>query len=182
MAVIRDAVVAKNDQALWDRFLHFSTRYLRAPPRGGKQRSLCTLINKQLREEADTPTASEISAKPCSRGGKSHHQDPITYLASKVSSKLEEGDFTDAVRLTCSEDVLADMNEATYCALQQNHPSPHPGSSIPPQPSQPSVMLAVSAVEIAEAITSFPNGSAGGPDGLRPQHLKDLINTGSGSG
>ena len=29
-------------------------------------------------------------------------------------------------------------------------------------------------VEIVQAIHSFPNGSAGGPDGLRPQHLKDL--------
>lgn len=29
-------------------------------------------------------------------------------------------------------------------------------------------------VEIVQAIHSVPNGSAGGPDGLRPQHLKDL--------
>ena len=36
--------------------------------------------------------------------------------------------------------------------------------------------------EIAQAIKSFPNGSAGGPDGLRPQHLKDLIATGAGGG
>ena len=27
---------------------------------------------------------------------------------------------------------------------------------------------------MARAIRSFPNGSAGGPDGLRPQHLKDM--------
>ena len=28
---------------------------------------------------------------------------------------------------------------------------------------------------VATAIRSFPNGSAGGPDGLSPQHLKDMI-------
>ena len=28
---------------------------------------------------------------------------------------------------------------------------------------------------VLEAITSFLHGSAGGPDGLRPQHLKDLL-------
>ena len=28
---------------------------------------------------------------------------------------------------------------------------------------------------IKKAIYAFPNGSAGGPDGLRPQHLKDLL-------
>ena len=28
---------------------------------------------------------------------------------------------------------------------------------------------------VSSAIRSFPHGSAGGPDGLRPQHLKDLF-------
>jgi len=32
----------------------------------------------------------------------------------------------------------------------------------------------VTAAEILKAVRSFPNGSAGGIDGLRPQHLKDL--------
>ena len=35
--------------------------------------------------------------------------------------------------------------------------------------------LQVSTSAIKKAIQSFPNGSAGGPDGLRPQHLKDLL-------
>ena len=29
--------------------------------------------------------------------------------------------------------------------------------------------------DIARAIKYFPNGSAGGPDRLRPQHLKDML-------
>ena len=33
-----------------------------------------------------------------------------------------------------------------------------------------------------QAIQSFPRGSAGGPDGLLPQHLKDLISTSAGFG
>ena len=33
----------------------------------------------------------------------------------------------------------------------------------------------MSPKEVARAIRSFPCGSAGGPDGLRPQHLKDMI-------
>ena len=37
--------------------------------------------------------------------------------------------------------------------------------------------LSISAEAISLAIRSFPHGSAGGPDGLRPQHLKDLIGT-----
>ena len=31
--------------------------------------------------------------------------------------------------------------------------------------------------EVSRAIRSFPNGSAKGPGGLRPQHLKDMTNS-----
>ena len=34
--------------------------------------------------------------------------------------------------------------------------------------------LTVSVEEVAHAIRSFPNGSAGGPNSFRPQHLKDM--------
>ena len=37
------------------------------------------------------------------------------------------------------------------------------------------VPIQVSEDQVAKAILSFPCGSAGGPDGLRPQHLKDII-------
>ena len=33
----------------------------------------------------------------------------------------------------------------------------------------------MTAKDILKAIRSFPNGSTGGPDGLKPQHLKDMI-------
>ena len=92
--------------------------------------------------------------------------------------KLEEGDFRGAVRLACSDDTVADMSEATYTALQQKHPQPHPCSSIPPQPAEPCTM----SVSEDEAIRSFPTGFGGEPDGLRSRHLKDLIGPGVGSG
>ena len=40
----------------------------------------------------------------------------------------------------------------------------------------------ISGEEVARAIKSFLNGSIGGPDGLRPQHLKDMTGSGSGEG
>ena len=36
-------------------------------------------------------------------------------------------------------------------------------------------LLEVSPSTILAAIKSFPNGSAGSPDKLTPQHLKDLV-------
>ena len=38
--------------------------------------------------------------------------------------------------------------------------------------------MEVTADDVKAAIMTFPNGSAGGPDGLRPQHLKDMVTSG----
>ena len=78
------------------------------------------------------------------------------------------------MRLACSEDTLANRSDATYTALQKKHPMQHPDSSAPTAPAQPG-RIEVSVDEIIQAIYSFPAGSSGGPDGLRPQHLKDMI-------
>ena len=88
-----------------------------------------------------------------------------------MSAKLEEGDLKLAVRLASSEDMLAPMNEATLEALEGKHPAPHPDSTIP-LAKDTSQHFPISKEEVAQAICSFPKSSAGGPDGLRPQHLK----------
>ena len=41
-------------------------------------------------------------------------------------------------------------------------------------PSQ-SIPLSVEESDVRKAVLSFPAGSSGGPDDLRPQHLKDLV-------
>ena len=40
--------------------------------------------------------------------------------------------------------------------------------------------LSVEEGDLVKAIRSFPKGSAGGPDGLRPQHLVDLTSSSAG--
>jgi hypothetical protein len=103
-------------------------------------------------------------------------------LRRLISLKLEEGDFKGAIRLASSVDAIAPSNEATYAALLAIHPHPHPLSSLPPAPSPSDCpLLSIPPDMIGRTILSFPPGSAGGPDGLRPQHLKDLINTSSSS-
>ena len=181
LATILEAVSRDNDHAAWDRLLRFCSRCFRSPPRGGHRRSLAMAINRQLSEETNCSTTPPTST--CSKQTRGPPQDPLKTLASRVSSKLEEGDFKGAVKLACSEDTIADMSIATLSALQQKHPSPHPDSCIPPLP-QGSVAhtVSVSVEEVAKAIRSFPNGSAGGPDGLRPQHLKDMVGPSTAGG
>ena len=50
----------------------------------------------------------------------------------------------------------------------------------PPDSHELEGALVVSEGTVAHAIRSFPNGSAGGPDGLRPQHLLDLTSASAG--
>ena len=91
-----------------------------------------------------------------------------------MSIKLEEGDYKGAVRLACSDDSILDLNDKTVSALRSKHPPPHPDSSNPSPPVEGTPCVTVTEKDVAETIRSFPNGSAGGPDSLRPQHLKDL--------
>ena len=181
LASILDAVTRENDHASWNRLLRFCSRCFKVPSRGGHRRSLVAAIARQLDEETDDPSATPV----ISRGRRTRRppQDPTKVWASRVSMKLEEGDFRGAVRLACSEDTIAASNDATFAALQLKHPPPHPDSSIPPLPQDTvAPSLSVSTDEVAKAIRSFPVGSAGGPDGLRPQHLKDLIGPSSEGG
>ena len=171
---ILETIVNTNAPAAWDRLLHLGTRCFRAPPRGGQRWSLATSINRQLSEESDPLPVNQRPWHP------SHN--PLSHLAARVSTKLEEGDFRGAVRLACSDDTLTDKSDSTYTALQQKHPPPHPDTSIPPCPDNLPNPISVSEDDIAQAIRSFPSGSAGGPDGLRPQHLKDMIAGHSGVG
>ena len=71
---------------------------------------------------------------------------------------------------------MAGSTPETYNKLQEKHPlaptDRRPLLCPSPPPQQP---LQVTEAEVAKAIKSFPPGSSGGPDGLRPQHLLDLI-------
>ena len=90
-----------------------------------------------------------------------------------ASVKLEDADVKGAVRLLCSDDRLAVPDDSTFAALSLLHPVP--SADRRPVPSTVSPPLKVLPDAVRRAIQSFPNGSAAGPDGLRPQHLKDLV-------
>ena len=134
----------------------------------GHHRSLASQVNELVKIEADAVVAPiRPLSKPRSQN--------LNALATTVATKLEEGDFKGAVRLACSENSIADLSNETMEALKSKHPAPHPDTKIPTPPDASNVPVQIAEEEVARAVRSFPNGSAGGPDGLRPQHLKDLI-------
>ena len=133
---------------------------------GGHRRNLASIINQAIQDEADPPLVL-----PEKRGPK--HTSPNN-LAARVSVKLEEGDFKGAVRLASSAESLCTPDESSLIQLSKKHPPAHPSSTFPAAPLLQDTLV-VSPTEVKKAVMSFPAGSAGGPDGLLPQHLKDLV-------
>ena len=109
-------------------------------------------------------------------------RDPLEYLAARVACKLEEADFKGAVRLACSDDTIAAHSSDTLDALREKHPEPHPDSVYMQPPHHESFSFPITEGTIIQTIRLFPNDSAGGPDRLRPQHLKDLTGAPAGEG
>ena len=108
------------------------------------------------------------------KGANAGPRDSLEELSSRLASKFEEGNFKGVVRLACADDTLTDYTPATLEALKRKHPATHPSSCFNPSPDPALFTININVQDVRKAIISFPNGSAGGPDGLRPQHLKDL--------
>jgi hypothetical protein len=139
----------------------------------GHRRNLVSYVQRALNGESDSYQGGTQRFPPS--------KDPGLSLAARVAAKLEEGDFRGAVRIASSDESFAPINDDTLRRLEAKHPQTHPDCSIPA--SHPSLSnIQVTSADIISGIQSFPAGSAGGPDGLRPQHLKDLISCRSGVG
>ena len=91
-----------------------------------------------------------------------------------VNSKLLFGDVTTTVKIIASDDSEITPSSEVATALTLRHP-PSP-VDLRPLPTEPvSHTSSVSEEEVMVAHKSFRPSSAGGVDGLRPGHLKDLV-------
>ena len=178
LTTILEGVVSSSCTATWERIFYFCVWCLRVPPRGGRRWSLVTLVNKQLHVREETHPSS-LPTRQKGRGVRP--SDSTNSLRRRVSTKLEEGDLGGAVCLACFEDSIAKPSNDTYTALQRKHPSPRAESVIPAPPVVGPDSMAVTEAEVLQAIKSFPCSSAGGHDGLRPQHLKDMLRGSEGN-
>ena len=116
-----------------------------------------------------TTSAAYADRSPCK------HTDPDASLAAAVASKIEEGNLKTAIRLLSSEEKVAPCNQDTATRLRAKHPTAPAQADQPPDPSDYHPVT-ISEKTVYDALSSFPAGSSGGPCGLRPSHLIDLIN------
>ena len=170
----------------WEYLLAFGRDILQRPIQGGSTRNITNILTQRCRSFGEVmsrdgevvPAASARSNPPPKRGkGPTGNLDHGTVwaLSRVVSARLEEGNFKGAVRLITSEESLAMPSTDTLKALQDKHPAAPLDRRPAAQPSLPSVHLSFEEATVRKAIFSFPAGSSGGPDGLSPQHLKDLV-------
>ncbi|XP_073948774.1 LOW QUALITY PROTEIN: uncharacterized protein [Choristoneura fumiferana] len=132
--------------------------------------------SKSLTKVVKDNCCSDISFQPSFQTSRNTN----SCLFKRVESKISDGDIKGAARLLFSDDAVAPYNSDTLTALHSKHPPPPTNLCLPdpPLPSDPN--LIATTQDILGAVMSFPNGSAGGLDGLTPQHLKDLLCSGCG--
>ena len=180
--LLRDTLEQRNPQA-WARLLSFSYWCLQRPGKEQTEteaRSLATRVRRQVAEFMETDTLPELPRRPDFISNSSE-EDRNLHLKKRVSAKFADGDIRGAVRELASSLGLAPNNETTINSLQLQHP-PAPDDLSMPTPPDDDYAGPTVAVEddIRRAISSFPPGSAGGLDGLRPGHLKALLGRESG--
>ena len=155
LSTVLEEVNRSNNVSAWTRLLNFPQWCFRVLGRGGRRWNLARLVNQQVAEENDPTlvTPDPSVAHPYRHASKSH-SDPLHSLATRVSTKLEEGDFRGAVCLACSEDAVAEHNDASVAALRAKHPAPHPDTNfpVPPRENEPQPPIAVTEQDVARAV------------------------------
>ena len=168
-----------DDLNAWSNLFNFGSNTLFKPSRGGKRHNLTSIIKKRADDvlhSSTNGTAISSSLPSCAdRSLSSRKSDATSSLAARISAKIEDGNIRAAVRIICSDDSPALENQDTLSKLADKHPTAPIGRSIAHVACSASQFLATEA-DVLKAIRSFPAGSCGGPDGIRPQHITDLVN------
>ena len=168
-----------SDTPAWEKLLLMPFFCLQAPPRAGKSRckSLASTVNTQISKFIDSSSARP--APPNQRAKSSNKSRKPISRSDLISAKLDEGDIRGAVRLAASNDDLEPPNDSTKRILEAKHPAAARDRLAFPSPTDFTNAIQLSSEAVRDSILSFKPGSAGGPSGLRPQHLKDAISHGA---
>ena len=133
---------------------------------------------RQLWEEAVKMTKIPPKAKGRRRTGVPEEtvkkqQDKNGERATKLA---QEGQFSRAVQ-TLTSQGMADATETTTEAMREKHPQKDPIEVPLSKTTVP--QLKFTQIDVFNATKSFRQGSAPGPSGLRPEHLKVAVKTSS---
>lgn len=154
----------------------------KAPDRKEKNTSklsLATIIKRNLKVWTEVKTLpfdtffEKIVPKSSNARKGKHKLDEEDLRAKKCQSKLNDGDIKGAIRILSSEDTIAPVNSEVYMKLLEKRPAPELDVTF--DDKNLPIVDVVSESETKIAVFNFQHGSSGGLDGLRPQHLKDIL-------
>ena len=109
------------------------------------------------------------------RSGRAKPKTKEEILRNRVDAKFAEYDLKGAIRELSSDDTFAPNCNETLDLHQARHPPAPDGIILPPAIDGDEAHIQISADSVKKAVLSFQTTSAGGPDGLIPVHLKNLI-------
>lgn len=171
--ILNEVTSGESDES-WRNLLLFSYAILPVPQKSDQVKNLTTWVKNHVATwDADFSTPQPLLPRPPSR------KPPKDDVARKVEAKLADGDIRGAIRLACSDDTIAPNDDVTFAALIAKHPQ-HPQPINLPRPPENQEIPPMLNLEASKAISTFPPGSAGGLDGMRPQILKDLVGCNQG--
>ena len=165
--LLRGVTAQPGDAKKWLAVLNWGSFILAVPKRGGKRHNVTSVIKKRI---ASFPVADVHDQVAFT----THNKSASSLLAQAVSAKLEDGNLRAAIRIICSDDSPAQPSREALQKLQEKHPPASGGLDDLPD-MNPDTVLSVTEIEVRQAVLSFRAGSSGGPDGMRPQHLKDML-------
>ena len=175
--LIREAL-DRGCELAWGRLLSFSYWGLRCPGEsgGGKQVSLSTLVRQKVAQFMENTDLPVVQVTPKTRYGVRGGDET---LKRRVAAKFAEGYGSGAVRELALAEGLAPQDGDTLRTLKEKHPSAPENLSLPDPPDGSLIPAVASEEDVRKGILSFHAGASGGPDVLRPGHLRSLVAHGS---
>jgi len=107
--------------------------------------------------------------------------DDHSKAARMASVKLSDGDVCGAIRILSTESTYVLPDQTAFEQLIPKHPkSPYDRRNVHISMctlarGARGAPLECTTFDIVSALRSFKPGSSAGPDGLRPQHIQDMV-------
>ena len=156
--------------AAWSDFLLLPQCVLQAPVRGGKKHRYMT--ESRVRNSLQRWLGGERQALlgNVARPSQTSSMGSASTKRRRCVDLAESGLYGQACRALTSSGI-APASAPVLAALRAKHPA---GPDVPQaDANSPITTVELIEKEVLDALKSFPNGSAGGASGWRPQHLAD---------
>lgn len=161
-------VATENSDDAWSDFLLSWYATIGQPrTKSKKGESLSTVIRRNI---AEKHTAEQNCAlEPAERQKRSDGD-----VAKAVNRKLQDGNVSGAVKMLAEEVCVSAASTEVLQSLLEKHPSNEPIDEKHFTVTADTISD-LTTDEIADAVRTFPGGSAGGLDSMRPCYLKELL-------